>query len=370
MLMVGSWPVLADNMDYTTVDEVDSGISAMLQGVSINPCTKEALLVGYSGTVYTYDWKSLPVRIQTNTQEILKAVAWKPDCSEALVVGGNGVVLLYKNGNTTPLQSGTTDMLQDVTWTNDGKAVIVADRTGVLWWDGNKFYTQAFPDTDVDFLGIAWKPNGNWGVVVGGKLTIYRFDWNSTKRIEPPLGVDRNTTSLYKASWRPDGSKVTMVGQKGTILDYDGTSFIGVTSGGSGYVVTFLGIRWRPTGEFAVIVGDARTIACYEKENSYPHLPSSMKTGLLYGVDWTKDGSAALIDGNNGVVLRYPAKAKSSSGIIIDNAMVTAVGVVLLLFAIGVVYLFFQERKERMKDKAKKEKHRSHRHGRRSRHRR
>jgi len=366
MLTAGPWPVSAAKVNYNTVDIISSGNNAIRYvHVAFNPCTGEALLVGWNGYMSKYTGTAID-RVQTNTVEMLQGVAWKPDCTEALVVGQNGTVLLYKNGAVTKLNSGISNLLQDVTWTTDGKAVIAAGTAGVLWWDGTSFKKQALPDTGYEVFGIAWNPKADWGVAVGQKLSIYKFSETSMSKIAAPTAPDPSL-SLYKASWRPDGGVVTMVGKNGTIIDYDGVNFPNVVSGGNGIFVTFLDVSWRPNGDFAVIVGDTGTVLCYKKQNDFPHIPTSDVWGLLYGVDWSSDSSQALIVGNNGVVLRYPAKVATQPGLTFNGAMVAAMGLLFAIVLGGIIYLYVVDTRERRKQKARMEHRRSKRHARRSR---
>jgi hypothetical protein len=366
LLAVGPWPASAKGTDWTIVDKIDSGSTIRFLDVGWNPCSKEALIVGQSGEMRRYTPTSID-KVQTNTTVQLSAVSWKPDCSEALVVGGSGTVLLYKDGKISNLDTGITNLLQDVAWTNDGKAVMAAGSVGVLWWDGTTFTMQAIPDTGIELFGIAWNPTASWGVVVGQKLSVYRFTSASIKKVDPPAAASPYA-SLYKASWHPDGSMVTIVGQNGTVLDYDGTTFPYVTSGGAGTVVTFLGVDWGSYKDYALLVGDTGTVLCYRKENDYPCIPSSQQWGLIYGVDWSADGKEALIVGNNGVLLKYPGTVSVNPPAGINPMAVAFLVIILVFLAIAMVYLYSVDRDTRQKKKAKFEKRRAHRHGRRSKH--
>jgi len=369
LLIAGPWPVLAETVNYDKVDLVSSGSNAIhYTHVAFNPCTGEALLVGWNGYMTKYTGTSLE-RVQTNTVEMLQSVAWTPDCTEALAVGQNGTVLLYKNGAVTKLNSGISNLLQDVTWTTDGKAIIAAGTAGVLWWDGTSFKMQALPDQGYEVFGIAWNPKADWGVVVGQKLSIYKFSETSMSKIAAPAAPDPSL-SLYKASWRPDGGVVTMVGKNGTIIDYDGVNYPNVVSGGNGIYVTFLDVAWRPNGDFAVIVGDTGTVLCYRKQNDFPYIPTHDVRGLLYGVDWSSNSSLALLVGNTGVVLRYPAKVTPAPPMAFNSAMVAAMGILFVIVAAGIVYLYVADRRERRRQKARLVGRRSKRHGRSSRRRR
>jgi hypothetical protein len=364
LLAAGSWPVSAEEPDWTLVVKIDSGSTQRFLDVDWNPCAKEALMVGYSGELRRYTSTSIG-KLETNTTVQLSAVSWKPDCAEALIVGGLGTVLLYKDGKITKLDSGITNLLQDVAWTNDGKAIIAAGGAGVLWWDGTKFTVQSIPDTGIELFGIAWNPEGAWGVVVGQKMAIYRFDATTITKVDPPYAAAPDT-SLYKASWHPDGSMVTIVGQKGTILDYDGTNFPYVTTGGGGMVVTFLNVDWGSYKDYALLVGDTGTVLCYHKENDYPCIPSSEQWGLLYGVDWSSDGKEALIVGNNGVLLKYPGTKTVNPPAPVNPMAMAFLVVIVVLLVIGIGYLYSQDRKAMRKKQAKFEKRRAKRHGRKS----
>jgi WD40 repeat protein len=365
-LAAGPWPVTSAEADWTTVDKIDSGSTTRFLDVAWNPCSKEALIVGFSGELRRYTPSSID-KLETNTTVQLSAVAWKPDCSEALIVGASGTVLVYKDSKVTKLNSGITNLLQDIAWTNDGKAVIAAGIGGVLWYDGTKFTLQAIPDTGIELFGIAWNPEGTWGVVVGQSMAIYKFDATSIKKVTPPVAAAPDT-SLYKASFHPDGSMVTIVGQKGTVIDFDGTTFPYVTAGGGGTVVTFLNVDWGSYKDYALLVGDTGTVLCYRKENDYPCIPSSLQWGLIYGADWSSDGKEALIVGNNGVLLKYPGTKAVPPPAGVNSMAVAFLVIVLVLLAVGIGYLYLQDAQERRKKKAKFEKRRSKRHGRRSKH--
>ena len=364
LVACGLWPITSAKTDYNGVEELASGTTSRLQSVSWNPCTSEALMVGVGGTILRYSNTSI-IQVQSGTTMELKSVAWSPDCTQALIVGGSGLVLRYKNGNVTSLSSGTTSLLQDVAWTKDGKAVIAAGTTGILWYDGTHFTMQALPVAGIEIFGLAWKPDGDFGIAVGQKLSVFKFSSTGIEQIESPLGPAADI-SFYKASWRPDGSEVTIVGQKGTVVEWNELTYTAMTSGGGGAVITFLDVDWRSDGDFALICGDTGTLIAYRGENDWPYTPTKEVLGLLYGLEWSADGKTALIVGNNGAVLRYPGKTKAGEATY-NPAILVLIVVIVIAFMIGVVLIYRQDREVRDDEDRTHRHKRSIRHGKRHR---
>ena len=112
---------------------------------------------------------------------------------------------------------------------------------------------------------------------------------------------------LRGAAWHKDGAVALLVGNKGTVLRYDGSQFQPVASPTQ---ENLRGVAWAPDGRSALIVGNNGTVLRYRERRGIETI-TSITTENLRRVAYRPDGRFALVIGNNGTVLRFEGGALS-----------------------------------------------------------
>ncbi len=145
---------------------------------------------------------------------------------------------------------------------------------------------------------VAWRPDGAYALIIGDKGIVYTYDGTSlTKFSSTVIGG----TNLNAVAWKPDGSYALIGGQNGLIFNYNGTAITKVTDPSTKNIYS---ISWNPNGNSALLVGDSGTALKYTEPATIT--PLSSGTGQpLFAVAWDPTGSYALTAGANDVILSY-----------------------------------------------------------------
>ena len=143
---------------------------------------------------------------------------------------------------------------------------------------------------------VAWRPDGAYALIIGDKGIVYTYDGTSlTKFSSTVIGG----TNLNAVAWKPDGSYALIGGQNGLIFNYNGTAITKVTDPSTKNIYS---ISWNPNGNSALLVGDSGTALKYTEPATIT--PLSSGTGQpLFAVAWDPTGSYALTAGANDVIL-------------------------------------------------------------------
>jgi len=179
------------------------------------------------------------------------------------------------------------------------------------------FLTQPVPlALEADVLGLAYNPDGSTALLVGERGTVLRFDGTSIER----LGGGLTGSLLRDVAWSPDGSTALLVGDQGTVLLYDAANgalaTVPADPAHQFHAVTFLD---RNT---ALLAGDRGVVARYdalapargrpllEAFLSGCDLPGPLCPNFR-GIDWQPRGDYALAVGENGIIVREPGRRGS-----------------------------------------------------------
>jgi hypothetical protein len=126
---------------------------------------------------------------------------------------------------------------------------------------------------------------------------------SATKDVVTSIETDANVI-LHDMAWKPDGSYALIVGDKGTVLKYNGTSAVAISPDILKNTTSDLyGVAWNPNGSYALIVGHNYTMLKYDGVNPIELINTTITDS--YGVAWAPNGSFALISGLSGKVLKY-----------------------------------------------------------------
>lgn len=340
---------------YDKDTTIATGTTNTLRGVSWKPDGSYALIVGDNGTILKYDGNTFTkVKESANYSNFdLYDVAWSPDGDYALIVGDYnakshlGAILRYDNitGAITNLSSedatnGTSSMLRSLTWSPDGSyAIIIGDSGSTLTYNGVEVQNLSFASgTGNNLYGITWNRRGTFSICVGYSGAVLRYYSESFSDISSRIYTDERLSWLRSIAWKPNDDYGIIVGSRGTILKYDGNEYKTKTAVDStkysdvAWRNTHLNkISWKMDSEYAIIVGEKGTVLRYDNESSIETLSTDVNTDL-YSVSWkpytNQNGNNyngyALIVGSGGKVLKYPNQRPKP--VVTVNTVVTDVG--------------------------------------------
>ena len=133
----------------------------------------------------------------------------------------------------------------------------------------------------------AWRPDGASCLLVGNGGTVVQYDPKGG-RFDP---VDTHTKhNLRGAAYAPDGSQALLVGNQGAVLLLENDSVRALPSPTS---ENLRRAAWRPQGDFALVIGNGGTVLRYEGGVLSP-VPGD-RAHTLRAIAWRPDGAYALV---------------------------------------------------------------------------
>lgn len=184
----------------------------------------------------------------------------------------------------TPLRTGTQSDLLGIDWKPDGAYALVVGQ-GVFKFDGARFRCIS---KDVTGNGVAWRPDGRYALIVGDSGALKRFDGRRF------TDVNSGTTERLKAvAWSADGSRALIVGQK-TILLYDGAVVKDVPYEGANNLE---GVAFHPTDGSSLIAGifGGSYLMLHKYDGKQVTTVFKGKAVWPGGVAWNNSGRFALV---------------------------------------------------------------------------
>jgi len=181
-------------------------------------------------------------------------------------------------------------------------AAMLLPAISVMAEDDNWIFTHLNTAPSADILyATAWKPFGSYAAIAGQRGTLIECNGTTFYSFRSGTGND-----LRGVAWSPDASIALVAGYAGTVRLFDGVSTVSLTSG----IVTDLrGAAWAPNGSQAIIVGNLGVALRYNPNNS-TLTPLTTYVALdLMAVSWAPNGSYALIvgrqAGGSATILQY-----------------------------------------------------------------
>lgn len=153
---------------------------------------------------------------------------------------------------------------------------------------------------EVSYNDASWKPDGNFGLVVGTQGKVFVF--NGTSREDLGSGVN---ISLSQIAWRPDGSYALIIGEGGTILKFSDVR-TGLQRVESGTKADLISIAWKPDGSFALITGAEGVMLRFNHDTQRCIRITTNSLDRLNGIIWDSSGEHAEISSEDGTTMTYP----------------------------------------------------------------
>lgn len=275
-------------------DSLASGVTETLLGVSGTPDGSTVLTVGTKATVLRFNgtaWEPDSIATTYFLQDVWVAPSGKAIATGAMT--GSGKVFECDLGVWTEILDDWSIQFLGV-WGTSESNVYVAGGNGVHHYDGST-WSQPFVDPSIDYcLGIWAAPNGEVFVTANSpRDSILHFDGTDWKF--EYLGA---WMPILEDIWGSAPDDVFAVGDGGTIIYYDGTSWTPMTSGTNNQL---FGV-WGSSSADVYAVGEMGTILHYDGAAWNPEAPLTTKT--LCAV-WGSGPKDVYFVGLDGVILHY-----------------------------------------------------------------
>lgn len=184
----------------------------------------EAFAVGATGSIRHYHNESWQLAESPTVEDLYSITAASP--SSILAVGNNGTVIYYDGNSWTELISPVTADLYGSSALESELALIVGQNGTVLQWDGS---TLSELDSGVNHTlrSVSIDSSGN-AVIVGDRGTILHY--NDGEFVRPSYRGMLDSTFRNLNAVHLNAGVGYAVGERGTIMGYDGERWFSMTS--------------------------------------------------------------------------------------------------------------------------------------------
>jgi predicted transcriptional regulator len=283
------------------------GLIALIAMVQVQPCsaTDEELITLSDKNYLTF----------------INDISWDPGGEDrAVIVGYDEVAEVWEYNKGTLIQLQVDDVqltdveYQGVAWKPDGTYALVVGKVfnqgGVaLKYNGSTF--TEFTNTDLSyknyFQTVRWDPTGKYALIGGGFANgglVYRFDGASFEDITPDLG-SYTMRGVRDLAWTPSGDYCLMVGDYAGVYKYQNGNVSLINQQVDNVVPydCYHGIGWRPDGQYGLLVGSRGKIVKFDG-SAFTNVSSSIQENLL-NVAWSPDSEYALIVSEDGSIFKF-----------------------------------------------------------------
>jgi len=238
-------------------------------------------------------------KIETGYMVDLNGAAWHPFEDYGLVVGDGVYRCSNDLGSGYELQmyfSSPPAICTAVDWRPQGDYAIIVSQEGYIYkFDGFDIYelpvSVLAPLTDVKF-----SPNGGVALIVGYGGTVLAYDGETIT----DYSVNPNM-AIHGVSWHPseDYALFACIERCGYEKIYRWDHGV-TTEEWAGSAVSPGGISFHPSGDYALLCAHWGHVAKYNSTTGYEILETTfhMETKGLQSVEWSPDGSVALLAGS------------------------------------------------------------------------
>ena len=201
------------------VHRLNSGTNENLRAVSANPSDGTALIVGNAGTVFLLNEDGHFTKLTSPSFENLRAVAWNSVGSMALIAGNNGALMRYFNGRLESID-GARANLRDVCWRPASEEALITSNCFVgefipspnlFLYYANEHELKPVNEGRADLIGVDWRPDGKSALVVGYDVVwhsgvIAEFDGRALRSME----FENKRVYPTSVKWDPSGRTVAI----------------------------------------------------------------------------------------------------------------------------------------------------------------
>ena len=253
-----------------------------------------ALAVGDQGAVLRYsgaDWVSDPAFSALPARALHAITA--PSTREAWIAGDGGTILKWDGSQVVGMMTGTVVDLRGI-WAGGGSVVAVGAAGALVHGNGMTWTATVLPAAGGKTLRAIWGSTSTSLWLVGDGGTI--LQWNGVAATPVPSGISESLRAIWGASDRD----IWAVGDSGRILHYDGSTWSLHAQGSSVTPKSLLSVSGASsTRVFAV--GDSGTLLYFDGRTWVRR--DSGTIGTLAAVTALADGDMLAV-GQGATILR------------------------------------------------------------------
>ncbi len=292
------------NWGLWRLDWAASGDYALISGMNYAFITPKALVVRYNATA-TFDQIPVP----GDPISGLRGVDFDFTGEKAIIVGENSTVLQWDGGALTSVVTPEDRTLRGCAWepatAAPERSFLIVGNRGLVWRNDQGSWVNISYDPRMYNYAIAWRPQGDYGLVVG--------EGGFMAKVSTSGGVDIDsgvTRDLFDVDWSSDGTYALACGDRGTVIRYNhGASQATTIRTG---ILDLHGISIKPGSNEALAVGDQGHVWHYSS-GIWTDKPAVGPQRNLRDVAWRPDGEFAMIVGVSGAVLNFTGTGLATS---------------------------------------------------------
>jgi hypothetical protein len=262
----------------------EGGTYAIIVGLDYRFVPPRSLVVRYNATG-THDSIPVPLVRTSGLRSVTFGGGGPPGPDTALIAGENSTVMIWNGSSLTDASAPFDRTLRTCMWYSGGSGTnfYVAGNRGLIMHYDDGVWTNVSFDPREDLFSIDWRPQGDYGLVVGAGGHVSKVTPQGGQVINTPI-----TNDLYDVSWSSDGSYALICGGGGQVLRYNHgeTSTSSIKQG----LFALRGISVKPGANEALAVGDGGHV--WHWENGIWTDKKMIGDGRnLWDVEWRPDGA-------------------------------------------------------------------------------
>jgi len=294
-----------------------------------SPLLGLAAAAGSDGPASSRMGKGVLYKVPEPRGRILRGIDWKPHTDQAYIVG-QGAIYQY-NATTKVLtqidgSESTDHYYEDIAWRPQGDYAIIVGSTPIttrskglvskMWYESGTWRISAIDaEYKIPLSDVAWAPDGSYAVIVGGArggedtavgtdlIRLTHPDNNLDEKF-----TDAGPSGLSAVSYNAFLGRFFAVGLDGRMITYDGDQVKDITDPALKTADMF-GISWRDNGGRAIIAGQfSNTQKGYiiTTDGTYDRiLYEDLSMGYLFDACWAPNSDYTLLVGINGGIYEY-----------------------------------------------------------------
>jgi hypothetical protein len=253
----------------------------------------------------------------------LRGVDWRPGTDQAFLVGQSAIYMYNSTTtNLTTLDSAeSTDYYyEDIAWRPQGDYAIIVGVTPVstrnhgliekIWYDGTawRLATLSF-SVGIPLTGIAWSSDGSYAMIVGGARAgetqqvgtiMLRFSGSSTSWTT--IYTDSGPSGLSDVSYNSVLGMFYAVGLDGRMMTYNGDQYA-FMNGSVPKTADIFSTTWRDNGGRAMMGGwfdGTQKGYIFTTDGTYTRLVTEVQEAYVNDASWAPGSDYTLFAGQTG----------------------------------------------------------------------
>jgi len=269
-----------------------SGLRSVSFGGGAPPSNDRAIIVGENSTVMIWNGNWL-TDMNAPYDRTLRACIWDDyENNEIYVSGNRGVIMHHELGTWSNMSYDPRQYNYAIAWRPQGDYGLVVGAGGFM----AKVSPSGGMDIDSgvtrDLFDVDWSSDGTYALACGGSGTVLRYNHGDSQASTIRTGV----LALHGISIKPGSNDVLAVGDQGQVWHY--SSGVWVNKPAVSDQRNLRDVAWRPDGDFAIIVGVSGSILNFTGTGlATSFTPQPLTYAPFFSVAWNKDGTQAMVVG-------------------------------------------------------------------------